>query len=280
LWAAPVAWWVINSQITIIDAPYSPLYPGHILAAILVILGCYEYLKMLGHSFPRNAFWLIYVWLGLQMVSYFHPEKMLDAQYDYFLLLVLVAAEGMIWGKTSKRWKRASLLFSGSFFISISAYSLMNFYGPTFQSFFPNTGRSEMLSQLGIIVVLASIFFCDSAAYFAGNFWGKHHFSSISPKKTIEGSIAGLITSVVISTIGWHFLSDKHILIGIFMGVIIGVFAQLGDLVVSLMKRYYHVKDASNIIPGHGGILDRFDSLFFTAPVLNLYFILADKLSG
>jgi phosphatidate cytidylyltransferase len=59
------------------------------------------------------------------------------------------------------------------------------------------------------------------------------------------------------------------------MGIIIGIFAQVGDLVVSLMKRYFRVKDASSLIPGHGGILDRFDSVFFTAPVIQLFMLLA-----
>ncbi|MFW6221813.1 MAG: phosphatidate cytidylyltransferase, partial [Fibrobacterota bacterium] len=81
------------------------------------------------------------------------------------------------------------------------------------------------------------------------------------------------------SAIGWYFFaSDQHNVVwGVIMGILIGVFAQLGDLLVSLIKRYFRVKDASNIIPGHGGILDRFDSLFFTAPILNLFFVLIDK---
>jgi phosphatidate cytidylyltransferase len=112
--------------------------------------------------------------------------------------------------------------------------------------------------------------------------WGKHHFSTISPKKTIEGSIAGLLAAVLVSSIGWYFLANPVYprWLGLFMGIIIGVFAQVGDLLVSLIKRYFRVKDASTIIPGHGGILDRFDSVFFTAPVLWLFSWVVGRLMG
>ncbi|MCX7725355.1 MAG: phosphatidate cytidylyltransferase, partial [Chitinispirillaceae bacterium] len=103
--------------------------------------------------------------------------------------------------------------------------------------------------------------------------WGKHHFTKISPKKTIEGSIAGFTGALLICSIGWFFLANKTYptWVGIILGAIVGVFAQVGDLLVSAIKRYFRVKDASDIIPGHGGILDRFDSVFFTVPVISLF---------
>ena len=112
--------------------------------------------------------------------------------------------------------------------------------------------------------------------------WGKTHFSSISPKKTVEGSIGGLVASILVSTIGWYFLGNPQYSpwLGLVMGIIIGIFAQIGDLLVSLIKRYFRVKDASDLIPGHGGILDRFDSVFFTVPVLSLFSYLVSRLAG
>jgi len=81
---------------------------------------------------------------------------------------------------------------------------------------------------------------------------------------------------MVITAAGWWLFADNQypIWLGMIMGLLIGVIAQAGDLLVSLMKRYYRVKDASNLIPGHGGILDRFDSLFFSAPIVNLFLII------
>jgi phosphatidate cytidylyltransferase len=173
--------------------------------------------------------------------------------------------------------------------MSMTGYALLSFYGNSFQQLFPSRFSNWSISQMGIITVMGSIFFCDSAAFFIGSLFGKHHFSSISPKKTIEGSIAGLLAAVLTSAAGWTFLANPSahqkfsmfpgdsILFGIILGIIIGIFAQLGDLVVSLMKRYFRVKDASALIPGHGGILDRFDSVFFTAPVIMLLISFAGR---
>ncbi len=154
----------------------------------------------------------------------------------------------------------------------MAGYSLLSMYREPFQGLF-KVYTNEMLSQLGVVIVLGAIFMCDSAAYFVGSRWGKTHFSSISPKKTIEGSLAGLITAMLVCSIGWYFLAVPSLprWPGIVLGVLVGVAAQAGDLLVSLMKRYFRVKDASTMIPGHGGILDRFDSVFFTAPVISLF---------
>ncbi len=292
--AAPVAWVLINLNQSVLAAALSrqlfdgvvaEVFPGQILALLLVFLACAEYLRMLSLSFPRNGFWLVYVWLAFQSASHLLPPSALaslDAfgEYDIYMLLLLVATESVIWGRHSSRWKRASLLFSGTVFLSYACLSLLNYYREPFVLVFPS--RDPMLvSHLGIVVVLASVFLCDTAAYFAGSLWGRHHFSSISPNKTVEGLLAGLLTAVVVSTAGWCCLAsgDYPLWLGPVMGVLIGTAGQAGDLLVSLMKRYFQVKNASNLIPGHGGVLDRFDSLFFAAPILNLFFIAVVKFS-
>jgi phosphatidate cytidylyltransferase len=199
------------------------------------------------------------------------------------ILMILIAAEAFIWGKRNqrKRWVRASLLFSGNAFLYIAAVSMLYLYRPEFHSLFIPFD-SPLYAHLGVIIVVASVFFCDTFAYFIGSLWGKHHFSSISPNKTIEGSIAGLIAATVVSSVGWWFLAapEFHPLLGVVMGLLIGIFAQVGDLLVSLIKRYFKVKDASNILPGHGGILDRFDSVFFTMPVISLFTFIVTKFAG
>lgn len=293
-WAIPLAWWMVNSTFSIMSllpgglaARHASLqeviiHPGHILGLLIVFMACHEYLGMLSRLYPKNGFWMIYLWLGFQIVSYFVPDSVLTMRQATYILLIVVASESFLWGRRTGRWKRASLLFSGTVFLAIACVCMLDFYEEPFRNIFTPRFASPMLSQLGIVTVLASIFLCDTAAFFAGSMFGKHHFSSVSPKKTVEGGIAGLVAAVVTSTVGWHFFADPgcSIFFGLAMGIIIGVFAQLGDLLVSLMKRYFDVKDASNIIPGHGGILDRFDSLFFTAPVLNVFFLLVDKIFG
>ncbi len=293
LWAIPLAWWIINSNFsffsllpesvkTLLSGRHNvDLFPGHLLAITVAFLACYEYLQLLKQLYPKNAFWLVYIWLALQIISYFIPDNFLRMQHDIYILLIFIAFEAFLWGKHTGRWKRASLLFSGTIFLAIAVLSMLDFYSLPFQKVFPRQFNHTMLSQLGIVTVLTAIFLCDSAAFFAGNFFGKHHFSSISPKKTIEGGIAGLITAIIICSLGWYFFADRstyHLIFGIIMGGLIGIFAQIGDMLVSLIKRYFQVKDTSNMIPGHGGILDRFDSLFFTAPVVHLFITIIDKI--
>ncbi|MBN1638842.1 MAG: phosphatidate cytidylyltransferase [Ignavibacteriales bacterium] len=124
-----------------------------------------------------------------------------------------------------------------------------------------------------ILSILFGIWLCDSAAMFLGMLIGKHKiFSRVSPKKSWEGTIAGFIlglSSLLISKlIVLDFLSWVDVII---IGIIVGAFGQIGDFVESLIKRDVAVKDSSNIIPGHGGLMDRFDSLFFVAPLTFIY---------
>lgn len=126
-----------------------------------------------------------------------------------------------------------------------------------------------------IISILATIWICDSAAYFGGNALGKHRlFLRVSPKKSWEGAVFGFIFSVL-SMIAAHYILLDFIPLKetIVLGIIIGIFGQFGDLVESLIKRDAGIKDSSSLIPGHGGILDRFDSLIFTAPFVYLYLL-------
>lgn len=125
-----------------------------------------------------------------------------------------------------------------------------------------------------MISILATIWICDTAAYFGGKAMGKHKlWERVSPKKTWEGAVWGFIGAVgamaAAKYIALDYLSLGH---AVTIGGIIGVFGQYGDLAESLIKRDSGVKDSSTLIPGHGGVYDRFDSLLFVSPILFLYF--------
>jgi len=126
---------------------------------------------------------------------------------------------------------------------------------------------------LTIISILASIWMCDTAAYFGGLSTGKHKLMPrVSPGKSWEGAVWGFVGAVVAMIIFQkYFLPYLQLHQAIIIGIIIGVFGQIGDLVESLLKRDTNVKDSSSLIPGHGGVLDRFDSLIFVSPILYLY---------
>ena len=119
----------------------------------------------------------------------------------------------------------------------------------------------------------------DIFAYFIGKKFGKHKFSKVSPKKSIEGCIAGTIGAILIILIYTYFVNTyfsldySYIYIGI-MAIILSLIGQIGDFVASSIKRYVDIKDYSNLIPGHGGMLDRIDSLIFLAPFAYVFFTL------
>jgi phosphatidate cytidylyltransferase len=124
-----------------------------------------------------------------------------------------------------------------------------------------------------VLLVLILTWSYDTLAYFGGSFLGRHPmFNRISPAKTVEGTAIGLVSAVAAALIcrsafagylGWAE--------AVLVGLMIGVVAQVGDLVESIVKRSTNTKDSSRLIPGHGGLLDRFDSLLFTGPAFYLY---------
>jgi phosphatidate cytidylyltransferase len=108
----------------------------------------------------------------------------------------------------------------------------------------------------------------DTGAWFFGKNFGKHKlWPSVSPKKTVEGFVGGLITSSLCGLLYWHLFLGK-ISWGLWLFfILVGICAQVGDLIQSKFKRQFNIKDSSNIIPGHGGVYDRVDSLLFVIPL-------------
>ncbi len=126
-----------------------------------------------------------------------------------------------------------------------------------------------------IIILFVTIWTCDTFAYFFGMKFGKHRlFQRVSPKKSWEGAIAGLFGAILVYLVV-YFLQIIPITLEVAMtsGLIVGIVGQFGDLVESWFKRDAGVKDSSNLLPGHGGVLDRFDSVMFSAPMFLVLFI-------
>jgi len=124
-----------------------------------------------------------------------------------------------------------------------------------------------------VISVLSIIWICDTAAYHTGVALGRHQlFPRVSPNKTWEGAVSGFVFAIL-SALAARALVLDYLGIGdaIVLGCIVGIFGQTGDLFESALKRDAGVKDSSNLLPGHGGVLDRFDSLLFVAPLAYIY---------
>ncbi len=118
-------------------------------------------------------------------------------------------------------------------------------------------------------LIFITAFGTDIMAYFGGYFLGKHKLSpELSPKKTIEGAVCGTLGSALLSGGFALIFYKEHVLHCIVLGVIASFIAQMGDLTASSFKRKMGIKDYGNLIPGHGGIMDRFDSVIFTAPFI------------
>jgi phosphatidate cytidylyltransferase len=135
-------------------------------------------------------------------------------------------------------------------------------------------GFLVVLPRERILLLFAIVWIGDTAAYCGGRSLGRHLLApKVSPKKTVEGAVAGLIGSVLAGTAGGAWFFHEPLPTMVWISLVTAVAGQLGDLAESVLKRSAGVKDSSSIMPGHGGILDRLDSLFFATPIFYWLFI-------
>ncbi|ELR99084.1 phosphatidate cytidylyltransferase [Gloeocapsa sp. PCC 73106] len=146
------------------------------------------------------------------------------------------------------------------------------------QGFWPESWtdiRSFPVALSVTLLAFSCIWAADIGAYLMGKYFGRTRLSAISPKKTVEGAIFGIAGSVAVAELGaWYLGWPFWEVTGAVFGLLIGVVSLLGDLTESMMKRDAGVKDSGQLIPGHGGILDRTDSYVFTAPLVYYYIFL------
>ncbi len=163
------------------------------------------------------------------------------------------------------------LYYDNGKLIFIVIYVFLSF---SFALGLPMFNYSEKHFGWETFILFTLIWSSDGFAYFAGRMFGKHKMApKISPKKTWEGFAGGVICTLIL---GFFIEQKMPELRGnwIIIGLLVSIFAPLGDLVESQLKRTFGVKDSGNIIPGHGGVLDRLDSFILCVPVIYLYFII------
>lgn len=163
-------------------------------------------------------------------------------------------------------------------FIDMAVTLLGFLYVGVFFSFVSVVSYKTHGNYMVWLIFIAS-WLCDTTAYYTGRFFGKNKLCpKVSPKKTVEGSIGGLIGSTLACGIYGISISKYVTSIPVYhyfiIGALCGIFCQFGDLVASSIKRFADIKDYSNLIPGHGGIMDRFDSILFASVIVYFYITL------
>ncbi len=239
--------------------------PFLIFILVIGLVSYYEFSTMVKNKniFPCYLIGFLSVALII-LNSYFNLFPIELFLLAMFLILLLIE---LFRNKESAINNVSATLF-GVLYTGLFSASLIGI-----REFYIDTPLSYSNGGFIIISIFITLWMTDSAAYFIGSAIGKHKlFPRVSPNKSWEGAIAGfvfaIITLVVLKIFLLDFLNWMDI---IAFGIIIGIFGQVGDLIESLIKRDAGVKDSSNLIPGHGGIFDRFDSLLFSAPILFLY---------
>jgi phosphatidate cytidylyltransferase len=186
-----------------------------------------------------------------------------------FLLLfpaLFVLMSFSLWQRDKQAFKSLGDVFIGLIYISVPIFLLVIyglFYGNS-----TNTGYSyDSYNGVLIIVPLVLIWVNDVFAYLGGILYGKNKLAPrLSPKKTIEGFLTGIVFTIIGSFFLLHFVDDFTLFEVIIIGVVVSLSAVMGDLVESKWKRGLGIKDSGHILPGHGGMLDRFDAFLFVVP--------------
>ncbi|WP_034550262.1 phosphatidate cytidylyltransferase [Carnobacterium funditum] len=226
--------------------------------AILSLIALFELFRMKGHSLLSVEGLIASIALLLILIP--SKQGILGTLYSanmLFYICVLLLLVSTVFSKNKFNFDDAAMAILGSIYIGFG-----------FKYFLLIRFEGLGLLLLALFIVWAT----DIGAYLVGRKFGKNKLAPhISPNKTIEGSLGGVFSALVVATIYFFvFPLDFSFGMTVILAILISVSGQLGDLVESALKRHYQVKDSGKILPGHGGILDRFDSILFAMPVLYL----------
>jgi len=239
---------------------YAGIYGVYALVLLLGGLALWEFLGLSEGMGSRAPAWLLFP-LGAFFAFSGTVLKEIDVALVLSLALVGGLAAFLVVPGRRQGLGRWAMGLAGALYIGMP----FNYYLLLYTSQ-PDGLKWTLFT---ILAVIAN----DAAALLVGSRIGRHaFFATISPHKTVEGAVAGVAASVIVMLLGVMVITGLSPLHGIVIGVIIGVSALVGDLVESQMKRIAEVKDSSHLIPGHGGVLDRLDSILFP-PILVYFYV-------
>lgn len=237
-------------------------------AAVCVISAIAVYELLTADGFREHKPFLYFAVATAAAVPYLNRVNLVPAVLVFFVATVIVL---LLKFHSEISFEKVSFLVVATIGVSMSFLCLL-----LLRNKFENSGL------LYILIAFGGAWFADTGAFFTGKFFGKHKLSpKISPKKTVEGAVGGVISNVVLlcllAFVYQKICTSIEITINIsyinlsILAIVVTFAGMAGDLVASVIKRHIGIKDYGKIIPGHGGIMDRFDSILFTVPVVYLF---------
>jgi len=226
----------------------TPLYIGE---AIIISIALNEFYKAFEQKDIKPLYYIGYIF-SIYLLIKNYLQLPISHTYTLIFILFLISIIPILTVK--RKIIDIVVTFFGVFYVAV----LIDFIVLTMDNF----SRGNIYVWLIFIIA----FMTDTFAYFTGYLFGKHKLiPKVSPKKTVEGSVGGILGSTLICLVfGYFFNIDLKVIV--FLGFFGSIVAQFGDLFASSIKRYVGIKDYGKLIPGHGGILDRFDSVILVAP--------------
>ncbi len=229
--------------------------------AVCSAIGIYELYKAFGvHKMPFVIISGLAV-CEMAVFQQFIPAKFIGAAV--FVYIIILACR-MLYNNKTFTFEHLALSVLGTVYIALPIWSLISI-------------RNEKQGLFLLFIALGGAWVTDTFAYFCGRAFGKHKLCPvISPKKTVEGSVGGTICTIIASLIYGYCInrfaniSVNYIALGA-ITLICAAVSQIGDLTASIIKRERGIKDFGNIMPGHGGFMDRFDSTLFVAPAVYIF---------
>jgi phosphatidate cytidylyltransferase len=206
------------------------------------------------------------------ILTFLSANKIIDDKYLLFIFsFIPFIFITEIYLKSEHPFRNLSFTFFGIIYVSMPM-ALLNFITTNEFTYF-------QFSYKFILPFFFMLWASDTGAYIVGSLIGKHKLiERISPKKTWEGLIGGIFFSILTAIIFHQIIKEFSIITWIIMAIVISIMGVYGDLSESLLKRRANVKDSGHLLPGHGGVLDRFDSILFATPIVFIYIKILGKI--
>lgn len=258
---------ILAAMLTVVIFSEFIVYP--LVLALLAVIATFEVLRVIGsHKISTLSIPAYLISAAFPLTAYFVDS---NNSLEFLLILAAVVFVYLVWLMGVSVFSKGKIAFSkvsetlvGVTYVAVSftSLSLIKYINHDFGVFL-------------VVLVFVISWTCDTAAFAVGSLIGKHKLiPEISPKKTVEGAIGGVVFSALLCALyglGLDLVIEKiqvNYLYLVLFGIILSVVSQLGDLIASLIKREYDVKDYGRIFPGHGGVLDRFDSVLAVSTIL------------